>query len=80
MNSNLISKVEKARTYAEDKGRVRLERFGASFRGNHNSHNVSYDKGAWQCDCPSFELRSLCSHTMAMERILNGMLSDQVGT
>ena len=74
MNSNMISKVEKARTYAEEKGRVRMGRFTASFRGNHNSYEVSYDSGTWQCTCPSFQTRELCSHTMAMERILDGML------
>ncbi len=80
MNSNMISKVQKARDYAEEKGRVSLESFTASFRGNHSIYKVSYDSGAWQCDCSSFQLRSICSHTMAMERILDGMLSEQVGS
>ncbi len=80
MNSNMISKVQKARNYAEEKDRVTLESFSASFRGNHNIYKVSYDGGTWRCDCSSFQLRSVCSHTMAMERILDGMLAEQASS
>ena len=80
MNSNMISKVQKARNYAEERNRVTLESFSASFRGNHNSYNISYDGGAWKCDCSSFQLGSVCSHIMAMERILEGMLTVQANS
>ena len=74
MHSSLISKIEKAITYAEERERVSITSFSAKFRGNHNSHEVSYDDGNWHCRCPFFASHGLCSHTMALERILEGML------
>ena len=74
MHSSIISKIEKARTYAEEKQRVNINSFSASFRGNHDKYQVNYDDGAWRCSCGSFVSRSLCSHTMALERMLEGML------
>jgi hypothetical protein len=77
MDSGMVSKIEKARRYAEEKDRVRFSEFEVAFRGDHNTYTVRYDKGAWECGCRFFAQRGLCSHTMAMERILAGMLSDQ---
>jgi hypothetical protein len=77
MHSSIVSKIEKARTYAEERGRVGITTFSATFRGNHNSYQVSYDEGAWGCSCPFFASRNLCSHTMALQRILEGMLSKE---
>jgi hypothetical protein len=77
MDSGMVSKIEKARRYAEEKDRVRFSTFEVVFRGAHNHHTVRYDKGDWKCGCRFFAQRGLCSHTMAMERILAGMLSEQ---
>jgi hypothetical protein len=70
----MVSKIEKARRYAEEKDRVRFGQFEVAFRGGHADHMVRYDHGVWQCDCNFFAQRKVCSHTMAMERILSGML------
>ena len=75
MQSSIISKIEKARGYAEERERVSISTFSATFRGNHNSHNVSFDDGSWICSCAFFASHTTCSHTMALQRILNGMLS-----
>ncbi len=75
MDSAMIGKVAKARRYAEEKDRVRFESFQAAFRGDHNTYSVSYEGGSWECSCPFFSQRGVCSHTMALERILGGMLS-----
>ena len=75
MYSSIISKIEKARTYAGERERVRITGFNAVFRGNHNSYQVSYGDDAWSCSCAHFSLRDLCSHTMAVQRILEGMLA-----
>ena len=80
MHSSLISKIEKSRTYAEERGRVSFNTFSASFRGNHNSYDVSYDGESWHCSCPFFATRALCSHTMALQRILEGMLPKEAKT
>ena len=74
MQSSIIGKIEKARTYAEERERVSIGTFSATFRGNHNSHKVSFDGGSWSCSCAFFATHSLCSHTMALQRILEGML------
>jgi hypothetical protein len=74
MDSGMVSKIEKARRYAEEKDRVRFSQFEVTIRGGHADHLVRYDHGVFQCDCGFFAQRGVCSHTMAMERILTGML------
>ena len=74
MDSSIISKIEKARTYAEERERVTISTLDASFRGNHNSYQVGYSAGSWRCSCSFFASRALCSHTMALQRILQDML------
>ncbi len=77
MDSGMVSKIEKARRYAEEKDRVRFSQFEVVFRGDHNTYTVRYDSGAWKCGCRFFAQRGVCSHTMAMERILAGMVSEE---
>ena len=79
MHSSLISKIEKARTYAEEKDRVNITTLSASFRGNHNTYEVGYDGGSWRCPCPFFASHDTCSHTMALQRILEGMFPQSNG-
>ena len=76
MDSGMVSKIEKARRYSEEKDRVRFSRFEVVFRGDHSTYAVRFDEGAWECGCRFFSQRGVCSHTMAMERMLSGMLSD----
>ena len=76
MDSGMVSKIEKARRYAEEHDRVQFSRFEVAFRGDHSTYTVVFDKGKWQCGCRFFAQRGVCSHTMAMERILEGMLSE----
>jgi len=74
MDSGMISKIQKAGQYAQEPHRLRFERFEVTFKGNHNSYKVSYDRGQWQCGCSFFLKRGVCSHTMALEKILGVML------
>ena len=74
MQSSLIGKVEKARRYALEKNRVSFSTFTASFKGDHDSYSVAYDQGKWRCTCHSFAQFGLCSHTMALQKILEGMI------
>jgi len=76
MDSGMVSKIEKARRYAEEKDRVRFAQFEVAFRGDHSTYTVRYENGTWQCGCRFFSQRGVCSHTMAMERILSGMLAE----
>lgn len=75
MESALVRKMQKARQYAEEKtDRVKFLRFEVEFQGNNGLHYVRYEAGQWLCDCRFFQQHGRCSHTMAMEIILNGML------
>ena len=75
MDSSMIGKIEKARRYADEaKNRVVFEQFRATVQGDNNSYTVSFDKGRWSCGCRYFNTHGLCSHTMTLERVLNGMM------
>jgi hypothetical protein len=73
---NVVSDVEKAVRYADEKDRILFNSFKATIRGNNGDHDVSYDQGTWHCDSNSFRLRGVSSHTIAMERLLKGMLPE----
>ena len=77
---NVVSDVEKAHRYSEEKDRIVFNSFEVSIRGNNGDHSVAYNRGDWQCDSNSFRLRGVSSHTIAMERLLKGMLPEQVAT
>ncbi len=75
MNSSFIGKVDKARKYAEEKERVSITTFKASFLGIHDTYEVTFDTGSWNCQCHFFVSRQTCSHTMALQRMLAEMLA-----
>ncbi len=75
MDSGMISKIQKAKRYAQESERIRFVEFQVAFRGDHNSYSVSYDRGQWNCDCHFFASRGVCSHTMTLERVLGVMLT-----
>jgi len=74
MDSGMISKIQKAKRYADEPERVRFEQFRVNFQGEHGTYYVVYDYGKWSCGCSFFQQRGVCSHTMAMERLLDPML------
>lgn len=78
MDYGMIGKIEKAKRYAEERGRIRFEEFRATFDGQNNPHSVSFRDSQWVCDCDFFISRGVCSHTMALERVLNGMIPSAV--
>ena len=80
MQSSLIGKVEKAKRYAEEPGRVTLSEFAADFRGEHSRYTVSYKHAKWHCTCHFFSQWRLCSHTMALQRLLAKMLPEEAVT
>ena len=47
MHSSLIGKIEKAHRYAEERERITFSDFAISFRGEHNSYDLSYKDGKW---------------------------------
>ena len=74
MDSGMIGKIEKAKRYAEEKDRITLNTFQATFKGDNNDHVVQYEQGKWTCDCEFFKTRGVCVHTMALEILLNAMI------
>jgi hypothetical protein len=78
MDNAMIGKIEKARRYAEERNRIQFMHFEVTFDGQNNPHKVSFQKGEWHCDCEFFVTHRTCSHTMALERILEGMIAEPV--
>ena len=74
MNSSLIGKVQKAREYATERHRMQIEQLEVRFQGDNSDHQVSLGEGSWSCTCDFFKDWHVCSHTMALERILDGMV------
>ena len=68
------------RRYAAERDRISFSSFQVSFRGDNNTHTVQYDAGNWKCTCSFFPSHGTCSHTMAMERVLDPMLRPLGGT
>lgn len=77
MDSGMIGKILKAKQYAEERDRIEFTQFSVTFRGQNNDHEVTYDNGQWNCQCSFFASHGVCSHTMALERILGDMLRPQ---
>ncbi len=80
MQSSMIGKIEKAKRYAQETDRVTFSEFSVKFRGEHNDYYTGYKDGKWHCTCPFFSSWGLCSHTMALERILGNMLPKEAIT
>lgn len=74
MDTGLMRKYEKAKSYAEERNRMRVESLVVNFTGVNNPHRVELKDGAWHCDCEFFVGRDRCSHTMALEMVLQGMV------
>ena len=77
MDSGMISKIQKSKQYAQEPERISFTAFRVIFQGENAMHLVVYNQGAWSCECRFFQQRGLCSHTMAMERLLGPMLPSE---
>ncbi|MFC1937041.1 hypothetical protein ACFLWY_00610 [Chloroflexota bacterium] len=74
MQSSLIGKIEKANIYAKETDRISFSDFSVKFHGEHDTYVTEYIEGKWRCSCHFFSNWGLCSHTMAMQKILANML------
>ena len=79
MDYGMIGKIEKAKRYAEQRDRIHIEALTVTFEGENNPHTVHLHDNIWDCDCDFFKTRGRCSHTMALEIILDGMIPVPVG-
>jgi hypothetical protein len=80
MDYGMIGKIEKAKRYAEERTRMHFTNFNVTFDGENGPHTISFDGSRWHCDCNFFQSRNVCSHTMALEKVLQGMLPKSVET
>ena len=80
MQSSLIGKIEKAKRYAQETERVTFSELSVKFQGEHDNYTISYKEGKWHCSCHFFSNWRLCSHTMALQRILGNMLPKEALT
>jgi hypothetical protein len=78
MDSGMIGKIEKSKRYAQERDRICFQSFKATLMGENGPHAVSYEGGEFSCDCSFFSSRGRCSHTMAMEIILEEMLTEEM--
>jgi hypothetical protein len=74
MDYGMIGKIQKAKRYAEERDRIHFHSFSVTLEGENNPHTVHFDDGKWDCDCDFFRTRGRCSHTMALEIILEKMI------
>ena len=80
MQSSLIGKIEKANRYAHETERITFSELSVRFRGENDDYTTGYKDGKWHCSCPFFSTWGLCSHTMALEKILGNMLPKEALT
>jgi len=67
MEYGIIGKIEKAKRYSQERERFRFTKFDLTFHGDNNDHRVSFENGAFACDCEFFITHLRCAHTMALE-------------
>lgn len=74
MDSGIIGKVDKAKRYSNETERINITNLRADFEGEHDTYEVSYVSGIWDCQCLFFVTRGVCSHTMALQRVLDKVI------
>lgn len=78
MDYGMIGKIEKAKRYAEERQRFLFNKFDVTFHGDNNNHQVTFENGAYGCDCEFFATHRRCAHTMALEILLKDMVPETV--
>jgi hypothetical protein len=78
----MISKIEKARRYAEEPERVKFQSFEVRFRGTHDDYTVKMMGDEFTCSCHFYDVQQMgtCCHIMALQRILEPMLTEEQQT
>ena len=80
MQSSLIGKIEKANRYAQETERITFTELSVKFRGEHDNYTTEFRNGKWHCSCHFFSSWGLCSHTIALEKVLGNMLPKEALT
>jgi hypothetical protein len=77
VRSSIIGKIEKAKRYILEPERIMFHDFKLSFDGDHNAYDISYTDGKWHCSCDFFSSWKICSHTIALQKLLGEMLPQE---
>jgi hypothetical protein len=77
MQSSLIGKIQKANLYAREPERVTFVELSTTFCGENDTHAVSFRDNRWSCDCHFFGSAGICSHVMAIQKLLGQMLPSE---
>ena len=80
MNSSVIGKIEKAKRYAQERNRMRFSTLSVKFHGENGDHLVELSGDKWHCTCDFFAGYGACAHSMALERVLDGMLPEGISS
>jgi hypothetical protein len=80
VHSSLYGKIEKARRYAQEPDRIRINALDLSFHGEHDAYRIALAGDAWSCSCHTFEGFGMCAHIMAVQRMYDVMLSSEART
>jgi len=77
MNSSMISKIDKAHRYAQEPERIKFQELKATFHGSHDDYTVALAGEHWSCTCHTYATHAIgtCSHIMALQEILQSMLT-----
>lgn len=71
---NIVSDVKKSKRYSEEPERITITAFSATFHGDNKDHQITYDDGVWTSTSSFFKAHGVGAYTMAMERMLQGMV------
>lgn len=71
---NIVSDVKKTKRYSEETYRIKILAFEAAFEGDNHTHTIGYNRGEWDSTSHYFQTHGVGTYTMAMERILEGMV------
>jgi antitoxin HicB len=65
---------------AQEADEATFAEFSVKFHGENKDYDTSYKDGKWHCSCHFFLSWGICSHTMALEKILASMLPPEALT
>ncbi len=72
---NIVSDVKKSKRYSDETDRITVKAFDCSFEGYNKTHHITYDGGQWTSTASYFQQHGVCSHTIALEKILKGFVT-----
>jgi hypothetical protein len=76
MQSTIVTKAEKARRYAQEPDRLRINAIEATFEAGGGRHVLKLGDGGWTCDCEFGQANGVCPHAEAASRMLDVHLAD----